>query len=69
MANKMHLNESFVKEETNFAKLNEVDLHIKEVLGESIWGEHLPYVNINAFECETPCEGFVLRSYDNPNNS
>jgi len=27
------------------------------------------YVNVNAFECETPCEGFVPRLHDNPNNS
>jgi hypothetical protein len=36
MANKMHLNESFVKVEAPYAKFNEVDLHIEEVLGESI---------------------------------
>jgi hypothetical protein len=36
MANKMHLNESFVKTKTPYAKLNQVDLHIEEVLGESI---------------------------------
>jgi hypothetical protein len=36
MANKMHLNESFEKAEIPYAKLNQVDLHIKELLGESI---------------------------------
>jgi hypothetical protein len=27
------------------------------------------YINVNAFECEAPCEGFVPRLDDNPNNS
>jgi hypothetical protein len=36
MADKMHLNESFVKAKTFNAKFNQVDLHIEEVIGESI---------------------------------
>jgi len=36
MADKIHLNESFVKAETPYAKFNQVDLHIKEILRESI---------------------------------
>jgi hypothetical protein len=36
MAGKIHFNESFVKSETPYAKFNQVDLHIKEVLRESI---------------------------------
>ncbi len=36
MVNKMHLNESFVKAETPYAKFDQLDLHIKKVLGELI---------------------------------
>jgi hypothetical protein len=36
MANKMHFNESFVKAETPYVKFDQLDLHIKEVLGELI---------------------------------
>jgi hypothetical protein len=42
MADKMHLNESFVKAKTLYAKFNQVDLHIEEVIGEStMFGEKI----------------------------
>jgi hypothetical protein len=71
MVDKLHPSEAFVEVESFDAKFDKVDLHVEKVLGESIIvGENIYhyYVDLNSFECETPCEGFVPRLYDNPND-
>jgi hypothetical protein len=71
MVDKLYPSEAFVEVKVFDAKFDQVDLHVEKVLGELITvGESIYhyYVDVNASKCEAPCEGFVPRLHDNPNN-